>query len=69
MMNSLDERLMRVPIGTRHTLAQIAEFVGTKPSTALKCRLMLTSGFSAELVLSPISPVPNTLRWEFTRHE
>jgi len=68
-MSPLDERLMRVPIGTRHTLAEIAELIGTKPSTALKCRLMLTSGFSAELVLSPISPVPKTLRWEFIRHE
>ena len=69
MRTPLSERLERVPIGTRYTLAEIAEFIGTKPSTALKCRLMLTENFSAERHLSPISPVPNTFRWEFTRHE
>jgi len=68
-MKNLDERLERVPIGIPHTLAEIAEIIGTKPNTALKCRLLCTSNFTAQRMLTELSPVPNTFRWEFVRHE
>jgi len=68
-MRDLDERLERVPIGIPHTLAQIADLIGTKPNTALKCRLLCTANFSAQRMLSPTSPIPKTIRWEFVRHE
>jgi len=68
-MQNLDERLDRVPIGISHTLAEIASIIGTKPSTALKCRLLCTANFSAKRMPSPNSPIPKTFRWEFVRYE
>jgi len=69
MPKNLDERLAKVPRKKWLTLAEIGHTIGTKPSTSLKCRLMLTDGFEARRVIAKESPIANTWRWEFMRYE